>query len=70
VIRRWLCLPLGLLAACSNQQMYESVQRDQRQKCQTLPESEFQRCMARTGQSFEDYWRDRQAALERGRGSP
>jgi len=68
-MRSWLSLSFVLLAACSNQQMYENVQRDQRQKCQTLPDSEFQRCMARTAQSFEDYWRDREAALNRDRGS-
>lgn len=63
---RWLfSLALGVLVGCSNQQLYESVQRDQQQKCQTLPQSEFERCMARTGQSFDDYWRDREEALNR-----
>ena len=54
-----------LLQACSNQQIYENIQRDQRQRCQTLPQSEFERCMARAGQSFEDYWRDREEAINR-----
>lgn len=68
---RWLLgLTLVVMAGCSSQQLYESVQRDQRQKCQTLPQSEFERCMARTGQSFDDYWREREEALNRESANP
>lgn len=65
-----LMMALCLVAGCSNQQMYEAIQRDQRQQCQTLPETEFERCTARTGQSFEDYWREREEALKRDSQSP
>lgn len=61
---------LALLSACSSQEMYEAIQRDQRQQCQTLPETEFERCMARTAQSFEDYSREREEALSRPPQSP
>lgn len=52
-----------LLAGCSTQQLYHSVQGWQQQECRKLPDAaERQRCAASNATSYEDYRRQREAA--------
>jgi hypothetical protein len=52
-----------LLASCSTQQLYHSVQGWQQQECRKLPDAaERQRCAASNATSYEDYRRQREAA--------
>ncbi len=53
-----LCL---LLAGCSNRQIYESVQADQRRKCQLLPETQIEECLQRHSQTYREYLREKRA---------
>ena len=53
------------LAACSNRSIYEGVQAGNRNECLKLPPVQYDECMARSSQSFEDYQRERDAAAER-----
>jgi hypothetical protein len=48
------------LSACTNRDIYENIRTDQRQDCNRQPsDSERQRCLARTQDSYEEYTRKR-----------
>jgi hypothetical protein len=40
--------------------MYEAVQIKQKNDCQKLPPSEYDKCMSETGKSYEQYEAERQ----------
>lgn len=61
---RWPVLGLVALAnlgACSNQQVYEAVQRNQRLECQKIPLPQQDECMEQNSESYEEYRRNREA---------
>lgn len=57
-------LLLVLLAGCSNRAVYENIQINQRQACLNVPPPEYDACMARVSQPYEDYERERREAIE------
>lgn len=52
------------MGACSTKSLYNSIQNDEKRKCQKLPSSEQGACLNAQSQSFEDYHRERQKLLE------
>ena len=56
----YLSLGLLCLSACSNRQIYESVQADQRRQCERLPESQISECLARHQQTYDEYLLEKQ----------
>ena len=57
-------LLLSLLAtSCSNQALFESIQIDHRQRCETIPISQQAACVAQYQTSYEEYRREREALL-------
>ncbi len=59
-----LLLVVMALSACTNQQIYSSIQNDQQLKCQQLPPSQYDECMADAGISYEQYKKEREEVLD------
>ena len=59
-----LIFTVFVIAACSNQNAYESIQHSQRMECQKLPPSQVDECLKNTEISYEEYERARQEALK------
>ena len=57
-----LCLALLILAGCSNRDIYEVIQADNRYQCEKLPPSEYDECMQDASQSYDEYERERKEA--------
>ena len=57
---------LGLLTACSNQQLYQAIQENRQQECRRTSPSPvaYEECMQAYRQSYTDYERERQALLK------
>lgn len=53
-----------VISACSNKAVYQDLQRNKRNECMQVPQSEYERCMRNMEQSYEDYERQRQEALK------
>lgn len=47
-----------LCVACSNQEIYNTVQHNNELECSKLPQSQFEKCMAEVDQSYENYERE------------
>jgi len=47
-----------LIAACSNEQIYNSIQENQRLKCSKLPGSQYEECMRDFNTSYKEYERE------------
>lgn len=66
-MRASLCLTaVFLLAGCTNQQIYTAIQENRRQECGKLPKGQYEQCMRDYDTSYEEYERERQAALDDG----
>ena len=48
-----------LLAGCSNRAVYENIQHQNRQDCQTLPPSQYDECMEAASKRYDEYKRER-----------
>jgi hypothetical protein len=59
-----LALGLGLVQACSHQQVYDAVQQNRQFECQKLPGSQYEECMEQYSEPYEEYERERQELLE------
>ncbi|MEM9256718.1 MAG: hypothetical protein AAGA91_14825 [Pseudomonadota bacterium] len=59
----WVAVALSL-AACSNEQIYDSIQGNAQLECSKLPQDQYEQCMAEYSQTYEDYAREREALLE------
>lgn len=56
---------LSTLAACTHQEMYDTLQHNARMECQKLPSKrDYDLCMQQQEQSFDDYSREREAYLK------
>lgn len=62
--RRVLPLFLAMMVGCSARGTYEGIQTSEQIACGRLPPSQYEECMARNSQSYEDYQRDREAAAD------
>ncbi len=56
-------LGLGLLQACSQQQVYDAVQQNRQLECQKLPDSQYEECMKQYSEPYKEYERERQELL-------
>lgn len=52
------------LMACTNKQIYTTVQNNHRLECGKLPQDQYEQCMQEVGTSYEDYEQERQEILE------
>jgi len=48
-----------LVSACSNKQVYDAVQANQRSQCSELPPVEYQECRQKEQVSYEQYQEER-----------
>ena len=53
-----------ILIGCSNEQLYTAVQENRRVECGKLPQVQFEECMSEYDTSYEEYYRERQAAAK------
>lgn len=59
-----LLLVCILLAGCGNKAVYDNVQRNNRQECVNVPPAQYEECIQRSSQSYEEYKRDRAEVLK------
>lgn len=59
-----IMLSIVFIQSCSSEQVYESIQQNQRLECQKLPHSEYAECMERAGENYEKYTREREEVIE------
>lgn len=50
---------LLIVTACSNQQVYDAVQANERSQCSELPASEYQQCKQKERLSYKQYQEER-----------
>jgi hypothetical protein len=48
-----------LIAGCSNEQIYNSMQENQRMECGKLPGAQYEECMREFNTSYKEYERER-----------
>lgn len=53
------------VASCSHKAAYQNLQQNKRNECQRAPAAEYDKCMQSMAQSYGEYERQRQQALER-----
>jgi hypothetical protein len=51
---------VGVLAACSDRQVYESLQARERSECAKQPPNLYRACIERADMSYEEYQRARE----------
>jgi len=56
-----------LLSACSNKEVYNTVQKNRKQDCQKLPPSVYEECIKQHSESFDEYERKRRQVLNKDR---
>jgi len=54
------------MQACSTRQVYDSIQYNERLKCQEVHHSEYDDCIERTSESYDKYKEKRDAVIEGG----
>lgn len=52
-----------LTAGCSNKAVYEDIQRNNRQECNSVPPAQYEECVERSNKSYEEYERERRAVV-------
>ena len=52
------------LQACSSQFLHSMFQAKQQNNCQTVPNSQYEECMAQANESYDEYSNKRKEALE------
>ena len=60
-----LFLSLCVLSACSQREVYNSLQTGQRNECELLSGVQRQECLARLAPDYETYERERQEILKK-----
>jgi hypothetical protein len=58
-----LVIALALLG-CSNKQIYTAVQDNRRVECGKLPQNQYEQCISEYDTPYEEYERERQAAID------
>lgn len=54
-----------LIGACSNQQMYDTIQINQKNDCLKLPQEAYEKCMESVNRSYGQYEAQRQEAIKK-----
>ena len=63
----FVLLSLAIISACTNKQVYETIQSHERLECQKLVRTaEYEKCMAEVSDSYEEYTRNRDEVLKDG----
>ena len=58
-------LATAVLGACTNKQLYETIQSNERLECQKeVRTTEYEKCMEEVSQSYEVYQQEREKILE------
>ncbi len=60
-----LCLVLAALMGCSSRAVFENAQHNKRNECQRLPPSQYDACMERASQTFDEYRKARDEVIDR-----
>lgn len=64
------CKVMSLLAmilfasGCTNQDIYNSIQKNRQNKCSTLPPLQYEECMKQHSETYQEYKRKRDVHLE------
>jgi len=57
----FLLLVLLCSAACSNEQIYNAVQENQKLECQKYPDTRYEECMKELSTPYREYEEERRA---------
>jgi len=57
------CL-LVFMLGCTQRGIYETIQNNERQKCEKLPPAQYEDCMAKSSEGYDDYQRAREDILK------
>lgn len=60
-----LCVVLLALPGCSNRALFENAQHNHRNECQRLPPSQYDACMERARQTYDEYRKAREEVTDR-----
>lgn len=60
-----LMLGLVMLSGCSSHAAYDAIQERNKVECMNLPEAEYEKCMARSGESYDRYEAERKALKQK-----
>jgi len=60
-----ILLAATTLPGCSERQVYSAIQSNQANECQKVPLSEYNACMKRAAESYNDYQNKREEAIQK-----
>jgi hypothetical protein len=52
-----------LLSGCSNKAVYDNIQINNRNECNKIPPSQYEECVDRASEPYEEYKRERAEAI-------
>ncbi len=58
-------LALVLVTACSNREIYNTIQTNQKHQCRNLPPAAYDECINTYSESYDEYQKKRKQALEK-----
>lgn len=58
-----IILAIFAIAGCSNKAVYDNIQLNNRNECSKVPPPQYERCMERANQSYDDYERERKEVV-------
>ncbi len=56
-----IALIVCVFSGCSNKEIYDNVQHNQRLECQKLPPSQYDDCMKKAEESYDEYQRKKES---------
>lgn len=59
--KTWPLIAVFFLMGCSNKVVYDNIQINNRNACNTVPPSQYEECIERTNKSYEEYEQDRKS---------
>ena len=60
-----MCVLLLALSGCSSRALFENAQHNKRNECQRLPPSQYDECMERARQTYDEYRKAREEVIDR-----
>lgn len=52
--------------ACTNQQLYDTIQQNNELECSKLPQGQYEECMSRINQPYDEYERQLEESAQDG----